>query len=92
VHRIWAVNQPQHAGDEGVDLGMGGVRLQVWRPRFEVEMVPLGAGEHALLSALAAGQTLGAACDAALAAEEGFDIAAALRARTRDGVLVQFAL
>jgi hypothetical protein len=67
------------------------VRLLVWRPRFQVEMVPLGAGEYALLTALAAGQSLAAACDAALAAEGGLDIAAALRARARNGVLVEFA-
>ncbi|HSD60308.1 MAG TPA: DNA-binding domain-containing protein [Burkholderiales bacterium] len=92
VHLIWAVNQPQHSGEESIDLGIGGVRLLMWRPRFQVEMLPLGVGEHALLAALAAGQTLGAACDAALAAEDGFDIAAALRAHTADGVLVGFAL
>jgi hypothetical protein len=92
VQRIWQVNQPGYTGDESVDLEIGGVRLLVWRPRFQVEMVPLAAGEYALLAALAAGQTLSAACDAALAQDAGFDIAAALRARASDGVLVQFTL
>lgn len=92
VHRIWAVNQPEHCGEESVDLRMGGVKLLVWRPRFQVELIPLGAGEYALLEGLAAGHTLGTACDAALAEEDGFDIGAALRGRAGDGVLVQFAL
>ena len=90
VQLIWEVNQPEYRGDDTVDLALGGARLLVWRPGFQVEMVPLGAGEHALLASLAAGETLGAACDAALAAEEGFDVAAALRRRARDGVVVQF--
>jgi hypothetical protein len=92
VQRIWEVNQPGYTGDESVDLGIGGVRLLVWRPRFQVELVPLAAGEYALLAALAARQTLSAACDAALAREAGLDIAAALRARACDGVVVQFEL
>lgn len=92
VQRIWEVNQPGYPGDESVDLGVGGVRLLVWRPGFQVEMVPLPAGQYALLAALAAGQTLSAACDAALAQEAGFDIAAALRAGVSDGVLVNVAL
>lgn len=92
VHRVWEVNQPGRSGEETVDLRMGGVKLLVWRPRFEVELVPLAPGEHALLEALAAGRSLGAACDAALAAEAGFDIAAALRGRAAQGVLARFAL
>lgn len=92
VQRIWEVNQPGYTGDVSVDLRMGGVRLLLWRPRFQVEMVPLAAGEFALLEFLAAGRSLGAACDAALAEEEGFDVAAALRARVSDGVVAGCAL
>lgn len=92
VQRIWEVNQPGHAGDESVDLGIGGVRLLLWRPRFQVEMVPLAAGEYALLSALASMQTLAAAWDAALAVDAEFDVAAALRERTAEGVIAGFEL
>lgn len=92
VHRIWEVNQPQRIGEEGVDLGMGGVKLLVWRCGFEIELAPLPAPEYALLQAMAGGAALGAACEAAFAVSESFDVTRALRARVLDGVVARFLL
>jgi len=50
----------------------------VWRPRFQVELRTLGAAEYAALERLAAGDSFGAALDAAFAVDEDFDVAAHL--------------
>lgn len=87
VHRIWAENQPGCADAGGVDLAEGEARLAIRRAGFEIVLDPLGSGEFALLSALAAGESLGAAASRALVAEPAFDLGAALRRAIGDGML-----
>jgi hypothetical protein len=52
----------------------------------------LSPGDHALLTAVAAGDTFERACVTALAAEPGFDIPAALRWHVTHATLTGFQL
>lgn len=61
----------------------------VLRPRWQVEVRPIGAAEHAALACLAAGASFGAALDAAFALDEAFDVGACLRAWVADRVLAE---
>jgi len=88
VLRIWQVNQNDYAGDQRVDLAEGGVRVLVIRQSLEVQMQPLGAGEYALLRALAAGEALALAYKKALAVQADFDLIACLKQHVRRGTLV----
>ena len=74
IERIWEANMAEEGGDFAIDLAAGPARLLVVRPRYEVEVRSLAAGAFALLAALAAGATLGAAAERALAAEPGLDL------------------
>lgn len=77
VLSIWRAHQD--GGDPGlVDPAGAGERVLIHRTAKHCELVALGEGEYDFLSALAAGRSLGAAFDAALARDEGFDVAAAL--------------
>jgi hypothetical protein len=49
------------------------------RPRWKAGLVGLDAAGHAALQALAGGATMGAALDAAFAADEAFDLGANLK-------------
>lgn len=90
VHRIWETNQPDHRGDETVDLSLGGVKLLLLRRRFEVEMRPLGAGEFAMLAGFAAGRMVAEAYETAMAADEAFDLDAFLAQHVAGGTIVDF--
>lgn len=87
VARIWEVNQPAYAGDFAADFERGQTVLVHRRPQgIAVEALP--PGEHALLVALGAGETLATAVQAAAQAE-GFDLAAALQRGIAQGLLLQ---
>ncbi len=92
IQRIWQVNQPDHAGDATVDLVEGGVQLLVVRRGLDVAVESLGAGEGALLRAFAAGQNLEQAGAAALAAESGYDLPAALQSHVARATLADFSI
>ena len=89
VLAIWLANQPQREeAGRTVALDEGGVELLVVQRALEVEFRPLGRGESGWLRALAAGAALADATDAALAAEPGFDLGAALARHVGDGLFV----
>lgn len=90
VQRIWETNQPDHRGDETVDLSVGGVNLLLLRRGFEVEMRPLGAGEFAMLTGFAADRTVADAYETALAADPAFDLDAFLAQHVAGGTIVDF--
>lgn len=92
ILRIWEVNQDDYAGDLTVDLDTGGDRLLVIRRRLDVLIERLSPGDHVLLTGLTAGDTFERACEAALAAEPGFDIPAALRWHVTQATLTGFRL
>lgn len=84
---IWKANQDQ-APEEIIDLTQGGAPLMVIRRSLRVEIETLTPGCHALLRALEQDAYLEVACDAALAVESNFDLAAALQHGIQGGVLV----
>jgi len=88
ILRIWRANQPDCAGDERIDLDEGGAALLVRRDPPGVALEPLAPAAHAWLLALAQGETLGAAIDAATRADPGFDLGATLRAHIFAGTIV----
>ncbi|WP_127521966.1 DNA-binding domain-containing protein [Mesorhizobium sp. Z1-4] len=50
----------------------------ITRPEFEVRLAPISGGDTAFLHALFAGKTLAEAAEAAVAADTGFDLSAAI--------------
>jgi hypothetical protein len=89
---IWRVNQPDFAGDERVDLGEGADRLLVRRDADTVGIERIDPGTFAFLQALASGQTLALALEAAQAADAAFDLGAALRRHVGAGTLARIDL
>jgi hypothetical protein len=92
IDRIWRMNQPDTDPGAVVDLGGGGVRLEVRRQGDAIVFRALEAGDFALRRELHAGQTLGAAVEAALACDPDLDLAAALRDLFHDESVVAFTL
>lgn len=88
IVRIFEVNQDGYAGDVAVDLDACGETALVIRRGLDVGVEPLAAGEAEFLAALAAGQTLTQAVDAALSTHERFDLDAVLGRHVRRGTLV----
>jgi hypothetical protein len=91
VDRIWRANQPGADDEILVDLGAGGVELEI-RRRADgvVTMSRLEPAQFALRSALAAGTSLATAADRALSENPSFDLTEALRALLGDALLVGF--
>lgn len=92
VHRIWEISQPQHVGDERVDLASGGVELLVRREGYAVAVDTLPAGAFAMLDALRAGYGLSEAFAYAVALDESFDPGGFLQQHIASGVLCDFTL
>jgi hypothetical protein len=90
ILRIWEVNQEDYSGDQTVDLDAGGDRLLIIRRRLDVLVERLSPGDHTLLAGFARGEGFERACTAALAAEPGFDIPAALRWHVTHATLTGF--
>lgn len=63
IHRIWQVNQPDYPDEPAVDLSEGGVRLLVWRQRYDMRIDPLSEAEWAWLSGIAANTLFANLCD-----------------------------
>lgn len=61
------------------DIDAGGAWFMVYRPALETEIVPLDAGEFALLGCFQDGMALGVAVETVMAAHEGFDFQAFLQ-------------
>lgn len=89
VDRIWRANQPDADPDATVDLTSGGVRLEIRRVGDDVVFRSLEPGTFAFRRALAAGDTLGEAAEAALSLDPAFDLAHALAALLEAELLVK---
>jgi uncharacterized protein (UPF0276 family) len=70
---LWLSHQQAGEGEFPPAFNAGS-RYLVTRPRWKCELLPLGEGEHAALTALAAGATFGAALDQAFDVDEQFDV------------------
>jgi hypothetical protein len=90
ILRIWQTNQEDDTGDGQVDLAAGGEQVLVLRPHMTVEILPLSRGEYTLLQRLAAGASLGTACDMAFSQEPALDLVGVLQKHIRHASLVAF--
>jgi hypothetical protein len=88
ILHIWKINQPNHAGDERVDLDEGGDALIVRRDPNGIALGRLAPGDHAWLTTLRDGASLSDAIEAAQAADATFDVGASLRAHIAGGTIV----
>jgi hypothetical protein len=75
-----------------VDLASGGVRLEVRRAGDVATVRSLAAGDYALRTALARGNTLEDAAAAALGVDPHFDLTAALHAMLDERIFTSFAV
>jgi hypothetical protein len=71
---IWQAHQSADGPEGPIDFEAGGDMLLVYRPREETLIRKVSAGAFDFVLALAAGQTLAAACNSALAGDPAFDI------------------
>ena len=71
---IWQAHQAEDGPDGPIDFESGGDMLLVYRPREETLIRKVGTGAFDFVMALAAGHTLSAACNSALAGDPAFDI------------------
>ena len=90
VERIWRTNQADGDPDLAIDLDSGGVRLQIHRRGDRVTLKALTECEFAFLRALANGEPLGNAADAALRIDLLFDLTAALGTLLEEGCVSGF--
>lgn len=86
IDAIWRANIGVASDDNVINLNAGGVRLEIVRVDGDVLMRPLFYLEFAFRQALANGETLEKAAQAALQADPMFDLVLALRALVADGV------
>ncbi len=91
IDRIWRANRGG-AAVQTIDLGAGGVNLEIRRQRGDVEMRRLPAALFAFRHALSAGRNLAAATEAALGEEEAFDVTDALAGLAGEAALTGFAI
>lgn len=90
IHRIWQICQPDYAGNETVDISLGGANLLVQRRALRVASQPLSKGEFALLGAFSSEQGFAEACAATLKAEPGFDLSGSLQRFVTQAIVVDF--
>ena len=79
IDRIWRVNQPDGGPDVTVDLGSGGVSLEVRRLGDDAVFRHLDPVTYAFRRALSRGDRLAEAAEAALEKNGAFDLSLALR-------------
>ena len=84
VLRIWQMHQPGFTGEAHIDFDAPPECLMVRREAGAVAIERIGDGEFAWLLALQRGEPLGAALDAAFAADPAFAFERALRDRLAD--------
>ena len=79
VIRIWRANQPDVPVPEAIDLRSAADLILVRRAAASIEFIALPPGQFAFLQAISRSAPLGEAIDAALAVDDAFDAAQALR-------------
>jgi hypothetical protein len=92
IDQIWRANQAAAAMTAAaIDLRAGGVCLEILRWEDAVGFRTLAPPVYVFRAALATGQRLASAVEAALAADEGFDVVRALGALLADGIITGWA-
>ena len=92
IERIWRANQTDGDLDLEIDLDSGGVRLQIHRRGDQVALKSLTDCEFAFLRALASGESLADAADAALRIDLLFDLTVVLSTLLEEGSVSGFQL
>jgi hypothetical protein len=87
IHAIWRANQPEADEARAIDLGTGGVWLEVRRHGDDVGFRGLDPGTFVFRRALAGGRRLADAVEEVMAADSSFDLAEAFAALLRDDLL-----
>ena len=90
IDGIWRANQPGADPEATLDLGAGGVSLEVRRLGDDVVWRTLPRAEHAFRAALVSSLALEAAADLALAVDAAFDLSGALTTLIGEGLVVGF--
>jgi hypothetical protein len=88
IDRIWRANQ-ENASEETIDVGMGGVRLEVSRQDETVVFRTMSESEFAFRKTLSEGWPLGEALERALAADPEFQARGALMSLFREGAVAE---
>ena len=92
IERIWRANQADGNPDLAIDPDSGGVRLQIHRRGDRVTLKSLTDCEFAFLRALASGESIADAADAALRIDLLFDLTVALGTLLEEGGVSGFRL
>jgi len=87
VDRIWRANQPDADPDATVSLDAGGAQLEIRRLGEDVVFRSLDAAAYALRTALARGDSLERAAEAARSADPRVDLAQTLQQLLADGIV-----
>lgn len=90
ILRIWQICQPNHVGNETVDLSLGGIHLLVQRTGLRVMPQPLSQGEYALLEAFSSKQSFAEACAVALETEPELELSDCLQRFVAQAIVVDF--
>lgn len=88
IDRIWRANRTGGCNEAMIDLGLGGVRVEVSRQGGDVVFRALDEPTFAFRQALARGAPLGAALEQAFAADAEFAASDALAALFQEGAVV----
>ena len=88
VDRIWRANQSGADANATLDLGAGGVCLEIRRLGVDAVWRTLPEPDHAFRAALASGRALEDSADAALAVDADFDLTRALATLFDEGLVV----
>ena len=92
VLRIWQINQPDHVGEETIDLNMGASHMLVLRHQNTVSVLELCAAEFTFLSQLQQDLRWGDALLAAQAITPDFDLGSCLLRHVNNGAISRFIL
>lgn len=90
VHDIWQVNQPDHTGNDRVDLDAGDVSLLVARRKNRIVLDTLTAGESVFLSATANQESFSSACSQAMRTDPNFNLSEAMSGFVQNAILIDF--
>jgi uncharacterized protein len=88
LYCIWQVHQDGYVGDGAVNLNSGAEPVVVYRPQFKATVARLSPAELAFLVAVARGDLLGAALDAATSVSPRFDFVSSLLKWTTAKIVV----
>lgn len=90
ILKIWQANQEGHEGEGHINLNEGGCQLVVYRPQWEVDIMPLDEANYLFLAALDRKQTLTEAIVQAITNDPSFDVQARLQRWLANGLITDF--